>query len=55
MSEAVDWLSSLGLKEIWLSTAESSRAVPFYLARGWRNAGKDKEGSIRMTMSLPRC
>lgn len=53
LSEAVNWLASLGLKEIWLSTAESSRAMTFYLAHGWRNAGKDKEGSIRMTLSLP--
>ncbi len=48
---AVAWLFEQGAGEIALSTQPASRAVGFYRAAGWRDAGFEASGDIRMTLS----
>lgn len=46
----VEWLWSLGLRRLWLTTAPGSRAAGFYRRLGWQACGV--EGSdLRMTLA----
>ena len=47
----VDWLWSLGLRRLWLTTAPGSRAAGFYRRLGWQACGRI-DGDLRM--ELPR-
>ena len=47
----VEWLWSLGLRRLWLTTAPGSRAEGFYSRLGWQACGR-VDGDLRM--ELPR-
>jgi GNAT superfamily N-acetyltransferase len=44
--EMVDWLWSRGLKRLWLTTGQQTRAQRFYEVAGWRNAGILPSGEL---------
>jgi GNAT superfamily N-acetyltransferase len=46
----VDWMWSLGLDRLWLTTAPGTRAERFYLARGWQARGTTTSGDVRLEM-----
>jgi GNAT superfamily N-acetyltransferase len=54
LDTAVHWLSSQGLRRLWLTTAPATRAEGFYEAAGWIHAGTTQHGEIRFELSCPR-
>jgi len=49
----VDWLWSLGLERLWLTTAPGTRAEHFYTARGWQARGTTANGEIMLELRRP--
>ena len=41
-----------GLTALRLETAAGTRAERFYLRAGWKTAGRERKGALRMTLSL---
>lgn len=52
-SKMVDWLWSLGLEQLWLTTAPGSRAESFYQLLGWRPQGTVAGGDVRFELDRP--
>lgn len=52
-SQMVNWLWSLGLKRLWLSTAPGSRAERFYQSLGWRPHGTVAGGDVQLELDAP--
>lgn len=44
--EMVNWLWSRGLKRLWLTTEQHTRAHHFYEAAGWQNRGVQPNGEV---------
>lgn len=53
LSNMVDWLWSLGLTRLWLTTSPGTRAEAFYKSRGWQPIGFDPGGDIRLELVKP--
>jgi GNAT superfamily N-acetyltransferase len=51
-AQMVDWLWSLGLGRLWLTTAPGSRAEGFYRSLGWHPQG-NAGGDVRMGLTRP--
>jgi GNAT superfamily N-acetyltransferase len=49
----VSWLWSRGLKRLWLTTEQGTRAQRFYEAAGWRLGGETERGEARYERSAP--
>jgi GNAT superfamily N-acetyltransferase len=52
-STMVNWLWSLGLSRLWLTTAPGSRAERFYIAQGWQPCGIVSGGDLRLELGGP--
>ena len=50
--EMVDWLWSRGLKRLWLSTEQHTRAQRFYELSGWENRGVLPSGEVLFEKQL---
>lgn len=52
------WMFEAGAERVWLTTDPGTRAERFYRAAGWRSAGGDPGGEVRLEMTrdawLPR-
>ncbi|WP_158080771.1 GNAT family N-acetyltransferase [Pelomonas sp. KK5] len=46
----VDWLFALGLPRLWLDTGAETRAVDFYLHRGWSIVGRTHADSLLLEL-----
>jgi GNAT superfamily N-acetyltransferase len=46
-----EWLWSLGLQRLWLSTAPRSRAEGFYRSLGWQPLGVADGGDVRFELA----
>lgn len=46
----VDWLWSLGLSRLWLTTSPGTRAERFYIALGWQPCGIVSSGEQRLEL-----
>ncbi len=46
----VDWLWSMGLTRLWLTTAPTTRAQGFYEAAGWRRTCLTEQGEIHFEL-----
>lgn len=53
LSTVVDWLWSLGLTRLWLTTGPATRAEGFYISRGWQPCGIDPGGDLRLELLCP--
>jgi GNAT superfamily N-acetyltransferase len=51
---ALQWLWDNGTERVWLTTAPGSKAAGFYERRGWRLAGADSVGDVRLELRRPR-
>ena len=51
--QAEQWLWSLGVRKIWLSTEAGTRADRFYRDRGWSVAGELKNGDLKLELERP--
>jgi GNAT superfamily N-acetyltransferase len=49
----VNWLWSLGLTRLWLTTSPGTRAEAFYVARGWLPCGIVAGGDLRLELREP--
>ena len=49
----VNWLWSLGLTRLWLTTGPGTRAEGFYRSRGWVPCGVDPGGDLRLELVKP--
>jgi GNAT superfamily N-acetyltransferase len=49
----VDWLWSLGLTRLMLTTCPGTRAERFYIARGWQPRGMAPNGDLRLELVRP--
>lgn len=49
----VEWLWSEGATQLWLTTAQATRAQGFYESAGWTNAGMTEHGEIRFELNRP--
>lgn len=49
----VDWLWSRGLKRLWLTTEQKTRAQRFYELTGWQNSGVQPNGEILFEKQAP--
>lgn len=47
----LEGLFSAGLDRVWLSTDPGTRAERFYRAAGWRVAGREENGEVRLEYS----
>jgi GNAT superfamily N-acetyltransferase len=52
-STMVNWLWSLGLSRLWLTTAPGSRAERFYISQGWQPCGIVPGGDLRLELGGP--
>jgi GNAT superfamily N-acetyltransferase len=52
-STMVDWLWSLGLTRLWLTTGAGTRAEGFYVALGWKPCGIAPGGDLRLELDKP--
>lgn len=52
-STMVDWLWSLGLARLSLTTDPGTRAERFYVARGWKPCGMAANGDLRLELECP--
>jgi GNAT superfamily N-acetyltransferase len=52
-STMVNWLWSLGLSRLWLTTAPGSRAERFYISQGWQPCGIVSGGDLRLELGGP--
>ena len=52
-STMVNWLWSLGLSRLWLTTAPGSRAERFYIAQGWQPCGIVSGRELRLELGRP--
>lgn len=48
----LNWYFSQGKENVWLSTAQETRAEQFYKMNGWRNAGMQKNNEVRFEMNI---
>lgn len=46
LNAAVEWLWSIGAREITLSTDPKTRAEQFYRRQGWREIGTNEKGEV---------
>ncbi|WP_066834454.1 GNAT family N-acetyltransferase [Rufibacter ruber] len=46
----LDWYFSQTRQTVWLSTDPASRARGFYLAAGWKEAGRYGKGEVKLEM-----
>lgn len=55
LAEAEKWLAFCGVETAWLLTGGEPglRAASFYASRGWRLAGRERDGQLRFTKLLP--
>jgi GNAT superfamily N-acetyltransferase len=51
--ETVDWLFWRGLKRLWLTTGQRTRAQRFYEVAGWHNAGVLASGELLLEKHAP--
>lgn len=51
LQRAVRWLFDQGDATIWLSTGRETRAYRFYKAAGWREAGIEPNGDLRLELA----
>jgi GNAT superfamily N-acetyltransferase len=49
----VNWLWSRGLKRLWLTTEQKTRAQRFYELAGWQNSGMQPSGEILFEKQAP--
>jgi hypothetical protein len=49
----VNWLFSQGLKRLWLTTGQQTRAQRFYEVAGWQNAGVLAGGELLFEKHAP--
>jgi len=49
----VNWLWSCGLKRLWLTTGQKTRAQRFYERAGWQNGGIQPNGEILFERQAP--
>jgi GNAT superfamily N-acetyltransferase len=52
-AEMISWLWSLGLRQLWLTTARGSRAEAFYQSLGWQPRGTEAGGDVRLELDGP--
>jgi GNAT superfamily N-acetyltransferase len=53
LNAAVDWLWECGAERVWLTTGPATRAVGFYRALGWQQAGPTPYGELRFELPRP--
>ena len=51
-AEMLGWAEANGFGRLTLTTSAGTRAEAFYLARGWRVAGRDGSGEARLERAL---
>ena len=51
--EMVNWMWSRGLKRLWLTTGQKTRAQRFYELAGWQNGGIQPNGEILFQKQAP--
>jgi GNAT superfamily N-acetyltransferase len=51
--ETVNWVFSQGLKRLWLTTGQQTRAQRFYEVAGWHNAGVLASGELLFEKHAP--
>jgi GNAT superfamily N-acetyltransferase len=51
-SVMVDWLWSIGLTRLNLTTFPGTRAQRFYIARGWKPCGLAPNGDLRLELTI---
>ena len=49
----VSWLWSRGLKRLWLTPGQKTRAQRFYELAGWQNGGIQPNGEILFEKQAP--
>ena len=47
----MDWFFAAGADRVWLGTDPGTRAEGFYRSAGWRLAGREPNGEVRLEMS----
>ena len=52
-SIVVNWLWSLGLPRVWLTTTPGTRAERFYISQGWQPCGIVPSGELRLELAGP--
>lgn len=52
-AEMLDWLWSQGLKRLWLSTSQGTRAERFYELTGWQRQGLTSDGEVLFERIAP--
>jgi GNAT superfamily N-acetyltransferase len=52
LDSAVGWLANYGVNRVWLTTAPHTKAAKWYAKRGWRHAGTESNGELRLELQL---
>ena len=54
LGAALAWLWENGVERAWLTTGPGTKAAGFYERRGWKRAGTDTFGDVRLELDRPK-